>query len=268
LRLLSAAFLLLAVVLTVWVLPPVATVVLVAVVAATAGAELAGMAGRVGAPVPAVFLGLASAALAVALAVFGRGGAAGGEAVFPAVLLGFVVVAGVVALRLGPPTPQTLSRAAVLFMAPGYLGLPLGSVAWTQAAYGPAATSWLVGAIAASDSAQYYCGRLFGRRQLAPSISPAKTVEGAIGGVLAAGTASALLGPWSLPGLSPMLAAFIGVVLSTSGIAGDLFESLLKRSAGVKDSGAMIPGHGGVLDRIDSYLFAAPVFFLFLRYVQ
>jgi phosphatidate cytidylyltransferase len=77
-----------------------------------------------------------------------------------------------------------------------------------------------------------------------------------------------LLGPWSLPGLSPMLAAFIGVVLSTSGIAGDLFESLLKRSAGVKDSGAMIPGHGGVLDRIDSYLFAAPVFFLLLRYVQ
>jgi len=122
--------------------------------------------------------------------------------------------------------------------------------------------------MAVSDSAQFYAGRLFGRRKLAPAISPAKTIEGAVGGLVAAAIGGFVVGPWCLPGLSAVGGLTAGVVLAVFGMAGDLFESLLKRSAGVKDSSNLIPGHGGVLDRIDSYLFAAPVFYLFLRYLR
>src|SRR4030095_1881521 len=119
--------------------------------------------------------------------------------------------------------------------------------------------------IALSDSAQYYTGRAFGRRKLSPLISPAKTIEGALGGLLVAAHAGALLGPSLLPvPLSLAAAAGCALLLAGFGIAGDLFESLLKRSAGVKDSSNLIPGHGGILDRIDAYLFAAPVFYFWL----
>jgi phosphatidate cytidylyltransferase len=132
--------------------------------------------------------------------------------------------------------------------------------------FGPAATTWLVATVAISDSAQYFTGRAFGRTRLAPAISPGKTNEGAIGGLIAAGLAGALLSTWWLPALGPVVAGPVAVVLATFGIAGDLFESLIKRSAGAKDAAGTIPGHGGVLDRIDSYLFASPVFYLILRY--
>jgi len=98
-------------------------------------------------------------------------------------------------------------------------------------------------------------------------VSPAKTIEGAIGGLVAAAIAGFLIGPRVLPEVSPAVAALVGVALAVAGIAGDLFESLLKRGVGVKDSSALIPGHGGVLDRIDAQLFAAPVFYLLLRYL-
>ena len=119
-----------------------------------------------------------------------------------------------------------------------------------------------------SDTAQYYTGRAFGRRPLAPAISPKKTVEGAIGGFVF-GTAAA-------GGRRRMVAAgragrrcarCSASTIVALGIAGDLFESMLKRSAGVKDSSALIPGHGGVLDRIDALLFAAPVYYIVLKYV-
>ena len=130
------------------------------------------------------------------------------------------------------------------------------------------ATLLLIATVVVSDSAQYYSGRAFGRRPLAPAISPKKTIEGAIGGVVFGTLFMALAGPrraarrgaacrWRLLGLAV-------VVL---GICGDLFESRLKRAAGVKDSSTLIPGHGGVLDRIDALLFATPAFYLFLRTV-
>ena len=115
--------------------------------------------------------------------------------------------------------------------------------------------------IVVSDSAQYYTGRAFGRRPLAPAISPKKTVEGAIGGVVF-GTAvhGPLAGP-RLPRRRPSMLALLGVRSCLLGIFGDLFESRLKRLADMKDSSALIPGHGGVLDRIDALLFAIPVFY-------
>jgi phosphatidate cytidylyltransferase len=122
--------------------------------------------------------------------------------------------------------------------------------------------------IVVSDSAQYYTGRAFGRRPLSPAISPNKTVEGAAGGVIFGTTAMTLVGMRIFPHTPIVLLVLTGATVVTLGIVGDLFESLLKRSAGVKDSSALIPGHGGVLDRIDSWLFAAPVYYVFVRYAQ
>lgn len=112
-----------------------------------------------------------------------------------------------------------------------------------------------------ADSGAYFAGRKFGKRKLSPRISPNKTIEGLIGGVIA-GMAVALIGA-ALIGAP--LAQFPGIALVAAwtilfSVVGDLFESLLKRHVGAKDSGALIPGHGGVLDRIDSVLAALPVF--------
>jgi len=118
-----------------------------------------------------------------------------------------------------------------------------------------------------SDTAQYYAGRLFGRTPLAPAISPKKTLEGAMGGFVFGTLLMAVAGYWWLPDVSWLIRTLLGAAVVALGIAGDLFESMLKRSAGVKDSSALIPGHGGVLDRIDSWLFAAPVYYVFVRFV-
>lgn len=123
---------------------------------------------------------------------------------------------------------------------------------------------WLLAALAlvwAADSGAYFAGRHFGRRKLAPTISPNKTIEGAIGGMVAGVVVALAFGAIAgataaqLPALA--LVALVAVLAS---IVGDLIESLLKRQAGVKDSGTLIPGHGGVLDRIDGVLAALPVF--------
>jgi phosphatidate cytidylyltransferase len=120
--------------------------------------------------------------------------------------------------------------------------------------------------IMASDTAQYYTGRAFGRRALAPAISPKKTVEGAIGGLVAGMLVMGGLGPRWLPAFGVPTLILLGATLAALGIVGDLFESLLKRSADLKDSSSLIPGHGGLLDRLDSWLFAAPAYFIVLRY--
>jgi phosphatidate cytidylyltransferase len=183
------------------------------------------------------------------------------------VLLALVVGAGLVTLGSGGPSPAVITRAATLVMAPLYVGVPLGALAWVHVIYGPFTLVFVLVLITLSDSAQLYCGRAFGSRKLAPTISPAKTIEGALGGMVAAAVGGALLAPLWIFGTMWLEGLALGVVLCAAGIAGDLFESLLKRSAGVKDSSTLIPGHGGVLDRIDALLFAAPVYYVVLRYL-
>jgi phosphatidate cytidylyltransferase len=120
-----------------------------------------------------------------------------------------------------------------------------------------------------SDTAAFFIGRAWGRHRLAPHISPAKTWEGAIGGVLGAIIISLLFtlpAPWQLP-LSYGQAILLGILVSVFGQLGDLAESLLKRSTGVKESGNLIPGHGGVLDRTDSVVFAGIVVYLYYMFV-
>jgi phosphatidate cytidylyltransferase len=124
----------------------------------------------------------------------------------------------------------------------------------------------LIAVVAGSDTGAYYAGRAFGGRKLFPQISPKKTVAGGIGG-LVAGIAFAegvnLLFPGNVDFFSLFVAAALLIVV---GIAGDLTESMIKRSMGVKDSGTILFGHGGLLDRIDSLLLTAPVLFYLLHF--
>ncbi len=116
------------------------------------------------------------------------------------------------------------------------------------------------------DVACYLMGKGFGRKKIAPEISPRKTREGAISGIVI-GTAIFTLGSYLIPGIeikSLVVRVIIGVIISVAGILGDLVESAMKRDAGVKDSGKILPGHGGVLDRFDSMIFAAPTLYYLL----
>ena len=116
------------------------------------------------------------------------------------------------------------------------------------------------------DTGAYYAGRLLGRHKLSPHISPGKTVEGAIGGVLSC-VLAALFARWFfLPELSLNNTVFMGIVFGIISQIGDLSESMLKRSAGVKDSGHLLPAHGGILDRVDSVIFTVPVFYYYIIY--
>jgi phosphatidate cytidylyltransferase len=113
------------------------------------------------------------------------------------------------------------------------------------------------------DTAAFYIGRTWGRKKLAPAISPGKTVEGGIGAIGGSIAGALFFKFFFLPQLPAFQALALAVGVSILGQMGDLFESLLKRSAQVKDSGKMIPGHGGLLDRIDSVLFAGPLVYFF-----
>ncbi len=117
-----------------------------------------------------------------------------------------------------------------------------------------------------NDSAAYYTGSAFGKNRLYPLVSPKKSIEGAIGG-LAGSLCGTLLAKFTFfPQLTLTDAVMTALVIGVVGQTGDLFESLLKRSFGVKDSGTLIPGHGGVLDRLDSILFAAPVTYYYVLF--
>jgi phosphatidate cytidylyltransferase len=124
-----------------------------------------------------------------------------------------------------------------------------------QLVYFLAFTTW------AGDIGAYYAGSRLGRRPLAPAISPKKTVEGALGGVGAAVLVAALGCGWLWPRFPLATALWVAGVVAVAGMLGDLAESVLKRAAGVKDSGSTIPGHGGALDRLDSLILACPVLY-------
>ncbi len=128
----------------------------------------------------------------------------------------------------------------------------------------PQGNAWLLiltGITAGSDSGAYYSGRALGRHKLSPLISPNKTVEGAIGGVITGILIAALLAMLLLPIVPWSFLIVIAFVLAVVGICGDLVESVIKRATGTKDSGTILGGHGGILDRADSILFAAPILY-------
>jgi phosphatidate cytidylyltransferase len=151
-----------------------------------------------------------------------------------------------------------LPRAAAVLLGLVYI---FGS--WRSAVFLRARSPhWLLFVLALNwvgDSAAYYVGRKFGRHKLAPSVSPAKSWEGSIASMAASMLFAVIYLTRAIPTVSPLEAALLGAAGNVAGQIGDLAESALKRGAGVKDSGSMLPGHGGWLDRVDSILFALPV---------
>jgi phosphatidate cytidylyltransferase len=241
----------------IWFLPTLALLVVAEGVLVLAFVEYARLAAALGAQVPRA----ASLAAAMGLcAALGLG--------LPLELPLAAGLVGLGALIIGSraPSPGVLADTAGAAFPMLYLGLPLGSLVALHALAGREAVLLLLLTIVVSDSAQYFTGRAFGRHKLSPVISPKKTLEGAVGGFVLAPAALAWASHWWLPGRSTGWVLLVGLAIVGLGIAGDLFESLLKRSAGVKDSSALIPGHGGVLDRIDALLFAGPVFYVLLKY--
>ncbi len=147
-----------------------------------------------------------------------------------------------------------------------FLGLLMGYVVGLRMAPGEDGHDLpflLLLVVAASDTGAYYGGRSLGRRLLAPHLSPKKTWEGLLLGSASGVLAAFICRAWFMHRLDPADCVILGVLLSVIGCAGDLVESSLKRWAGAKDSSTFIPGHGGVLDRIDALLFAAPVLFYY-----
>jgi phosphatidate cytidylyltransferase len=126
---------------------------------------------------------------------------------------------------------------------------------------------FLLAIVFAGDIGAYYAGTYLGRHKLCPSVSPNKTIEGAVGGLCANLLIGAVIKAIFLPGLSWPACLVMFLLIGAAGQTGDLYESALKRSVQIKDSGTLLPGHGGMLDRIDALLFASPVAFIFKAYI-
>ena len=167
-------------------------------------------------------------------------------------------------LHRHPPTPVAMAALGLLLIGSTLLALAL------LHERGPLKLIYLLFLIFAADTGAYFAGRRFGRHKLAPNVSPGKTVEGAIGGLVLGGV-WALLGGlfiFNVEGAALLALVLLSLLVAAVSIVGDLTESMFKRVAGVKDSGTILPGHGGILDRVDSILAAAPVMVLGLQMIH
>ncbi len=192
-----------------------------------------------------------------------------------AALAGVVIVALIAEIARQDRSTSLISWALTLtsalyigwllshFILIGQIDLPLRS-GWFGTLSIPPGTAWICFSLAITwlqDTAAYFVGRRFGKRPFAPVLSPKKTWEGAIGGFLASVLTAMIAVPLLGLPVSLLAAGLIGAVAGVAGPLGDLAESLVKRQIGVKDSGQLIPGHGGILDRIDSLLFTGPLIY-------
>ena len=208
--------------------------------------------------------------------VYHRLGVVAGTAVTAAFAAGrmtdpFGLPAFVVVLTLGAilaaPIWRGMATSEATFttlLAVMYIGWLLGyGILLHDSPRGDDLMLFLVGITWVGETAAYLVGSTIGRHKLAPVVSPRKTVEGAAAQVLASVLMAMVLRAWLLPSCGVMVAVAAGTLLGITGQVGDLAESVIKRSAGTKESGGLIPGHGGVLDRIDSLLFNLPAFYYF-----
>jgi phosphatidate cytidylyltransferase len=148
---------------------------------------------------------------------------------------------------------------------PGDIRVPLFGYHLPQTAWGAWAVLYIIAVTWSTDSGAYFAGLRWGKKKLAPRLSPGKTVEGAVGGMFTAGLMSLAWGTWI--GLAWYHCILLGVTLGVLAQVGDLCESAIKRDLGIKDFGSLLPGHGGILDRFDSLLFTAPVAYYYFVWV-
>jgi phosphatidate cytidylyltransferase len=189
------------------------------------------------------------------------------------IFVGSVVLAAAVVAHLRAPVDQGVAvwpRWPTALLGALYLGLPGGVlIRWrleeeARVQIAPyAAIVWLFVTLWVNDTTAYFVGLAAGRRRLAPRISPGKSWEGAVAGAVAA-TLTAAVGSVAL-GVPLWTGAVLGVAVSVTSQAGDFFKSSIKRRAGVKDTGTILPGHGGVIDRFDGLLAASPIVYLLIR---
>lgn len=165
----------------------------------------------------------------------------------------------------GKSLENALPSSAVAVLATMYVGMLCGSLIRLRNDFpeGSKLVFFLLLVVWLGDTGAYYVGKAFGRRKLSPRISPKKTIEGMMGGVGASVIAAVVIHFTFLDAFPLHHAIIAGAILSLAGVVGDLAESMWKRSADVKDSGTLLPGHGGLLDRFDSVLFTAPILYVY-----
>ena len=228
--------------------------------------EYARLGRRLAAGVPLTALAVAVPLVATAVR-FGVPGWLFGAGQWEAMLVLAAVVPlvfGTLALFARVPLAETVSGLGMLAFGLPYFALPVISLSLVQGR-DPWLLLLMLAIVWAGDSAAFYIGTRWGRRKLAPVVSPNKSWEGAFAGLAAALLVAAGWSLWRSGTIDPVLMALAGVTAMAAQI-GDLVESMFKRMAGVKDSGNLLPGHGGVLDRVDALLFAAPVWHLGLHF--
>ncbi|HZI48078.1 MAG TPA: phosphatidate cytidylyltransferase [Pyrinomonadaceae bacterium] len=183
------------------------------------------------------------------------------------VLVALTICSLVAAMVRGAPFDRMIASSAVTVFGVLYVFLLGGHLIATKTGFSNQLSKHLLSffflVLMGSDAAAYYGGRAFGRHKLAPTISPGKTWEGAIAGMLASLLLAAAAHYWFFVELPLKLALPVAAVMNIVGVLGDLTESALKRSVGKKDTAQILPGHGGMLDRIDSLLFNAPLIYYF-----
>lgn len=254
-RVLTAIVLLAVLAGTLW-LPPVAFVAVLALFLAVGWTEYAALASAAGAT---PLRGLGAPIVIACAASF-----AAADPRMPILAFGVAVLAAAVAgLAAGRRHPALAVRRTV-----GTLGgicwlglLPGFYVALRYHDDGVILIALAFAAVSSGDIGAFYGGTLFGRHPLAPNLSPKKTIEGTVCGLAASGIGAAVVAHFWLPGATWSTGLLLGLMLGAVGQAGDLFESSVKRTAEVKDSSTLLPGHGGVLDRLDGLLFGGPVIY-------
>jgi phosphatidate cytidylyltransferase len=161
---------------------------------------------------------------------------------------------------------EALPSSAIAVMSTLYVGMLGGSLIRLRKDFpgdGPKLVFFLLLVVWLADAGAYYVGRRFGRHRLSPRISPKKSVEGLLGGIATSVIAAVVIHFTFFPAFPLPHAIIAGIVLSLAGVVGDLAESMWKRSAAVKDSGTLLPGHGGFLDRFDSIFYTAPLLYVY-----